>query len=273
MVQHSFDRRAIIFDCDGVLADTEPHGHLLAFNKMWERLDVPWRWSAEQYKQKLKTAGGRERLASLFEDSDFLQSVQPPSDDARRAELINRWHKEKSAIYQTIINSGQIPIRPGIRRLALAASEAGWRLAVASTSTSASVSAVLNAAMGDLASEFVVLAGDVVKAKKPSPEIYDLAVAHLRIPPSQCVAIEDSRNGLLAASRANIPVLITISEYTSTEAFPEAALVVDSLGDPQGPDCAVLANRLQLEIGDFITLDDMEGIVQREIRRQCGLGA
>src|SRR6266568_3368039 len=207
--------RALIFDCDGVLADTELYGHLPAFNQMWEKLNVPWQWSKEQYGEKLKIGGGKERMASLFADSDFCARVAVPGGEEERKALIARWHKEKTGLYEAIINSGKIPGRPGIRRLSEEAAKADWKLAVASTSAPAAVLAVLKHAVGEeLAEKFLVLSGDIVPAKKPAPDIYNLALERLHLPASQCVAVEDSRNGMLSAYAAHIPVLVTISSYT-----------------------------------------------------------
>jgi HAD superfamily hydrolase (TIGR01509 family) len=255
--------RALIFDCDGVLGDTELYGHLPAFNQMWKKLGVPWQWSTEQYGEKLKIGGGKERMASLFADADFCARVPVPESDQERKSLILRWHKEKTAIYEGIINSGKIPGRPGIRRLAEEAGKAGWKLAVASTSAPAAVQAVLNHAVGkELAQKFLVLSGDIVPAKKPAPDIYELALIRLGLPASKCVAVEDSRNGMLAALGAHIAVLVTLSAYTQKEDFHEAALVVDSLGDPGGPKCAVLASRGPHSVGDYVTLKDVAGLLQ-----------
>jgi HAD superfamily hydrolase (TIGR01509 family) len=255
-------KRALIFDCDGVLADTEPLGHLVAFNRMWQELGVPWHWTKEQYGEKLKIGGGKERMSSLFKDREFLEQVPVPASEEERKALVAQWHKEKTRIYEEIIASGVIPPRPGIARLARQAHEAGWRLAVASTSAVPAVTAVLKRAVGELAGEFTVFAGDIVPHKKPAPDIYNLAVAQLGVPASECVAIEDSRNGLLAAHAAQIPVVITVSEYTAAEDFSEAMLVVDSLGDPDIR-CRVFANRTGRAIGDCMTLDDLEAVLGR----------
>jgi beta-phosphoglucomutase-like phosphatase (HAD superfamily) len=99
--------RGLIFDCDGVLADTELHGHLVAFNEMWRKLGVPWQWSAEQYAQKLKIGGGKERMERLFQEPEFRQVFAVPDTEEERKALIAQWHKEKTAIYQQIICLGR----------------------------------------------------------------------------------------------------------------------------------------------------------------------
>ena len=147
----------------------------------------------------------------------FARCFAVPESEEERKALVARWHKEKTAIYQDIIDSGKIPPRPGIKRLSQEALDAGWKLAVASTSAPAAVSAVLRRAVGELAGEFLVLSGDIVPAKKPAPDIYNLTLERLHLPPENCVAVEDSRNGMLAAYAAHIPVIVTVSAYTEGE--------------------------------------------------------
>jgi HAD superfamily hydrolase (TIGR01509 family) len=254
--------RGLIFDCDGVLADTELHGHLVAFNQMWKKLGVRWQWSPEQYAEKLKIGGGKERMASLFLDQDFQQVFAVPESEEDRKALITKWHKEKTAIYQQIISSGAIPPRSGIKRIAEAALAAGWKLAVASTSAKPSVEAVLTHVVGEsTAKRFTVLAGDVVAAKKPAPDIYLLAIKRLGIAPENCVAIEDSRNGLLSADSAGIQVLVTTSWFTEGENFSEARLVVSALGDPGGERSSVSENRIGRPVGEYVKLEDIAAVL------------
>jgi HAD superfamily hydrolase (TIGR01509 family) len=250
--------RGLIFDCDGVLADTELHGHLMAFNEMWRKLDVRWQWSPEQYAEKLKIGGGKERMASLFLEHEFQQVFTVPDGEEERQALIMRWHREKTAIYQQIIASGAIPPRSGIKRIAETALASGWKVAVASTSAKPSVDAVLAHVVGEFtAKQFTVLAGDVVAAKKPAPDIYLLATKRLGISPENCVAIEDSRNGLLSAHSAGIPVLVTTSWFTKSEDFSEARLVVSALGDPGGERSTVIENRIGRPVAEYVKLEDI----------------
>jgi HAD superfamily hydrolase (TIGR01509 family) len=253
--------RGLIFDCDGVLADTELHGHLTAFNQMWKKLGVRWQWSPQQYAEKLKIGGGKERMASLFLEPEFQQVFAVPESDEDRKALLASWHKEKTAIYQQIISSGAIPPRSGIKRIAEAALTAGWKLAVASTSAKPSVDAVLIHVVGEsTAKRFVVLAGDIVRAKKPAPDIYLMATKELGVAPENCVAIEDSRNGLLSADSAGIPVLVTTSWFTTEEDFSQAQLVVSTLGDPGAERSNVSKNRTGRIIGKYVTFEDVAAI-------------
>jgi HAD superfamily hydrolase (TIGR01509 family) len=254
--------RGLIFDCDGVLADTELHGHLVAFNRMWKKLGIPWQWSDEQYAEKLKIGGGKERMASLFLERDFRQVFPVPESEEDRKALIMSWHQEKTAIYQQIISSGAIPPRSGIKRIAESALAAGWKLAVASTSAKPSVEAVLTHVVGEsTAKQFAVFAGDVVAAKKPAPDIYLLATKGLGLAPENCVAIEDSRNGLLSAHSAGIPVLVTTSWFTKAENFSEARLVVSALGDPGGEQSTVSENRIGRPVGEYVKLEDLAAVL------------
>jgi beta-phosphoglucomutase-like phosphatase (HAD superfamily) len=153
---------------------------------------------------------------------------------------------------------GNLPARPGIARIVGEALQAGWGLAVASTSAEESVRAVLEHVVGDEhAAHFAVFAGDVVPAKKPDPAIYLLAIERLGVSPDEAIVVEDSRNGLLAAVGASLRCVVTVSSYTAEEDMSEALLVVSSLGDPGEP-TRVLTNRTSARPGDQVTLADLE---------------
>ena len=248
---------ALIFDCDGVLADTERYGHRPAFNETFAEVGLPVRWSEEEYGVKLKIGGGKERMASLLTD-EFVAANGLPADADGQQELIADWHRRKTARYKAMVLAGRLPARPGIARIVDEALDAGWTLAVASTSAEESVGAVLEHAVGAVnATRFAMFAGDIVPAKKPDPAIYNLAVAQLGISPDQAIVIEDSRNGLLAAVGAGLRCVVTVSNYTADEDMSEAVLVVTSLGDPGEP-ARVLANRGAAEPGELVTLTDLD---------------
>lgn len=251
--------KTLIFDCDGVLADTERYGHLPAFNQTFREFGLPVQWSEEEYGRRLKIGGGKERMASLLTPEFVRDAGLPESLDGQMAEVA-KWHKRKTAIYKGMIAEGWLHGRPGIRRIISEALEAGWRLAVASTSAQESVEAILECAAGrDLASRFAgVFAGDVVPKKKPAPDIYLYALAKLGANPADVLAVEDSRNGLEAAHSAGLRCLITVNEYTREEEFSEALLVVTSLGDPGGEVTNVLANRTAARPGAFIAVADLD---------------
>lgn len=249
---------ALVFDCDGVLADTERDGHLPAFNATFAHFGLPVRWSVEEYGRLLAIGGGKERLATLFTPENVAAYGLPPEPDEQKA-LIARWHKDKTERYTALIGSGVLPPRPGIARIAAAARAAGWLLAVASTSAEASVRAVLEHAVGaELAASFSVFAGDVVPHKKPAPDIYLLALHELGVAPADVVVVEDSGNGLRAARAARLATLVTVSSYTADEDFTGAALVVTSLGDLPDEPATVLADPYGLGVRGEVRLDDVE---------------
>ncbi len=220
--------KAIIFDCDGVLVDTERDGHRVAFNRAFKAIGIDADWDVPTYGKLLLIAGGKERMRSYFDQSGW-----PAGRSETHDELIAALHKTKTGIFMDIIASGQLPLRPGIARIVDEAIAAGVRLGVCTTSAFEAIDGVLNLFGPERKARFeFVHAGDVVKKKKPDPEIYELAKKSLGLPVSECIVIEDSRNGLLAATGAGLPCLITTSTYTIDEEFGEAAAVVPELGDP-----------------------------------------
>lgn len=253
--------KALIFDCDGVLADTERYGHLPAFNQTFQKFGLPVQWSEEEYGVKLKIAGGKERMASLL-TPEFVRQAGLPVDAEAQKKMITDWHKYKTEAYKQMVREGRLPARPGVRRVVQEARDAGWSLAVASTSAEESVRGVLEYVVGkDLCASFLVLAGDVVPKKKPAPDIYLLALEKLGISAEKSLIVEDSRNGLLAAVAAGVRCLVTLSSYTWDEEMDEALLVVSDLGEPGAP-MQVVANRSMAQPGEFITLADLEACLE-----------
>jgi HAD superfamily hydrolase (TIGR01509 family) len=253
---------ALIFDCDGVLADTERDGHLPAFNRTFEESGVPVRWSPEEYGEKLAIGGGKERMASLL-TGEFVRANGLPADPDGQKALLAEWHKRKTATFKELVREGRLPGRPGIRRVIGDALGAGWTVAVASTSAEESVRAVLAHAAGEEAADRIpVFAGDVVPAKKPDPAIYDLVVRELGLDRGSTLVVEDSRNGLRSAAGAGLRCLVTVNGYTRDEDFSEATLVVSALGDPEGEPIQVLANRGKAAPGAYVTLADLEACLE-----------
>jgi HAD superfamily hydrolase (TIGR01509 family) len=254
---------ALVFDCDGVLADTERYGHLPAFNLTFEHFGLPVRWDVDEYARRLRIGGGKERMASLFSDPGFCETAGIADDEELRRDLLAQWHRYKSTAFRQLVRSGELPPRPGVRRVVSSALAAGWTVAVASTSAEASVSAVLEHAVGpELAARIPVFAGDVVPAKKPDPAIYDLAVTELGLDRADTLVVEDSRNGLLAATGAGLACLVTVNGYTRDEDFSEAVMVVSELGDPGREPVEVLANRGPAAPGAYLTLDDLSACLR-----------
>ena len=222
---------ALIFDVDGTLADTE-EAHRVAFNNAFERYRLGWRWTPEAYRELLHTTGGKERIAAYL-----ATKTLSTSDRRRLTELIPAIHAEKTRFYSSFVADGAIPLRPGVRRLIEEALAAGCRLAIASTTTAANVDALLRSNFGEqgLAMFSVIACGDQVRAKKPAPDIYRLALQHLGLQPEQAVAFEDSRNGLRSATEAGLWTVITPTFWTEDHDFDGAALVLPHLGEPGQP--------------------------------------
>lgn len=224
---------ALILDCDGVLADTEKDGHLVAFNQVFDEAGYPFRWSEDEYSDLLKVGGGKERMKAYLAQHPEIELPGADDMDALLAEV----HRRKSIDYQQIVNSGQIPGRPGVKRLVEEALDGGWRVAIASTSAVPSVEAVAVAVLGQHTRDrlFGIYGGDIVKAKKPAPDIYLYALQQLGLRPDQAVVVEDSESGANAAAAANIAHIVTVSHFTKSDPFPSARIVVSDLGEPGAP--------------------------------------
>ena len=224
--------QAVIFDVDGTLADTEPEGHRVAFNRAFDEFGIDWFWSHDVYGELLKVTGGKERIRHY--------AASHPPELHGRIDLdtwVARLHAMKSDIYSAMILSGNIPLRPGVARLIRELREAGIRLAIATTTTPSSLDALIMAHFGRGMMEIfdVVGAGDVVPHKKPAPDIYLWALKRLELPPEACIVIEDSLPGLASARAAGLPTVITTSAYTQHDRFDGALAVLSSLGDPKAP--------------------------------------
>jgi HAD superfamily hydrolase (TIGR01509 family) len=218
---------ALIFDCDGVIVDTERDGHRMAFNKAFALMGIDASWGIDQYKELVHVAGGKERMRHFFNQNGWPE--QYPDKD----ELIKELHRRKTEVFMDLIQSGALPLRPGVARLIDEAMAHGIRLAVCSTSNERAVNTIIDVLLGlERKNAFsAILAGDVVSRKKPDPEIYLLCQQRLKVDPAQCVVVEDNRNGLLAAKAAGMFCVVTTNPYTASEDFTGADILVDQLGD------------------------------------------
>jgi HAD superfamily hydrolase (TIGR01509 family) len=224
---------ALIFDVDGTLADTERDGHRVAFNRAFEEAGLDWEWSIERYGKLLAVTGGKERIRHYLDhyNRDF---PRPDELDA----FIARLHASKTQHYTHMLSQGLIPMRNGVKRLLDEARSAGLRLAIATTTTPANVSALLQHSLDPDAEDWfeVIAAGDIVAAKKPAADIYLWAMQRMGLPASACLAFEDSHNGVQSASGAGIEsILVTTNGYTAEDDFNPATLVVDQFGEPDLP--------------------------------------
>lgn len=222
--------KAIIFDVDGTLADTED-GHRQSFNKAFAENGLDWDWDVALYDKLLKVTGGKERIRYFVED--FLNGFTKPTDFDG---FVKHLHAVKTAHYTAMLRNGQIPLRPGIKQLIREAHAAGITLAIATTTTPENVSALLEVGLGkDWADYFSANGcGDIVPAKKPAPDIYNWVLNELNLAPQDCIALEDSNNGLRSALAAGIKTYITVNPYTCKQDFTGAADVFDDLSDLPG---------------------------------------
>jgi len=216
---------AVVFDMDGVMAETEGDGHRVAFNQAFQQagIDAEWDWTA--YGELLKISGGKERMKAYFKDQPL------PCPDDQRDAFIAELHKKKTALFTALIQNGKIPLRRGVRRFIESIIAANLKLALATTSNEQSAHGLLTSLLGkEMHDRFdLILAGDIVKKKKPDAEIYRLAAERLQIDPALSFVIEDTANGLQAALAAGFHVCITKSAYSQHEEFTEAAFIVDDL--------------------------------------------
>ena len=220
--------KALIFDCDGVLVDTERDGHRVSFNRAFKAKGLNIEWDVPLYGRLLEIAGGKERMKFYFDEFGWPQNI------ADKDAFIKELHKLKTDLFMKIIESGELPLRPGVARIVDEAIAKKLKLAVCSTSNERAVNLVVEKLLGEKRKTHfnAILAGDVVSKKKPDPEIYNLALKRLDLKPDECVVVEDSRNGLLAAKAAGMHCIVTTNGYTEKENFTNADLVVKELGDP-----------------------------------------
>ena len=224
--------QALIFDVDGTLADNEQDGHRVAFNAAFADAGLEWFWDEKTYERLLRVFGGKERIRCFIENC--LADFDPPSDlDA----FIRRLHARKTERYVELLQSGAMPLRPGVGRLLREAHSAGLKLAIASTTTLENATTLLARSLGEGSPGWfdVLACGDVVPNKKPAPDIYLHALEQLGLPAEACLVIEDTELGLASALGAGLKTLITVNRTTQGEDFSGAAIVLDGLGEPGAP--------------------------------------
>ncbi|MFA5612558.1 MAG: HAD-IA family hydrolase [Anaerolineaceae bacterium] len=221
--------KAIFFDQDGVIIDTERDGHRVAFNDTFKHMGFETEWDVEYYHELLQVGGGKERMKHHLKTRGFGVEVHEDEVD----DLIKKMHRFKTDRFIELIESGSLPLRSGIHRFMKEGEDAGLTLAVTTTSNERAAHAIAYNVLKDIPFKFV-LAGDIVTKKKPDPAIYLLALDKTGLQPEECLVVEDSRNGILAAKAAGMHVVATSNFYTQREDLTPADVIVTSLGDPGG---------------------------------------
>lgn len=241
--------KALIFDVDGTLAETEElHRH--AFNDAFAAAGLSWSWDQPLYADLLAVTGGKERIRHY---------MQTYSADKLDGDAIAALHADKTAKYTKLVAGGGITLRPGIERLIRQALAAGLRLAIATTTSRPNVDALLRATLKSQPFE-VIAAGDEVAVKKPAPDVYLLALEKLGLPPQDCLAIEDTSNGLISAASAGLACVITTSAYGGKGPFPGALAVIDGFGDDSSISCNVSGQAVS---GPLVELSDLQNWMAR----------
>lgn len=224
--------KALIFDVDGTMAETERDGHRVAFNQAFKAAGLPWYWSEGIYGVLLQVSGGKERIHF------FIKKYSPPLPATQNLDqLIAEIHQAKTRYYTALLRAGQVSLRPGIQRLISDARRRHVRLAIATTSRLENAVALLETVLApDAPSWFeVIAAGDIVPRKKPAPDIYHYVLDQLALAPAHCLVVEDTEHGLTAAWGAGLTTVITVNDYTYRQNFAAATLVLNHLGKPDQP--------------------------------------
>lgn len=254
--------RALVFDVDGTLADTE-EAHRSAYNAAFVEHGLGWYWTHQHYAALLAVSGGQDRLRYAIR-RQHMSSLER----ARLLRLVPALHRTKTRLYAEFVSAGRVHLRPGIARLIHEARAAGLELALVSSTTPANIDALLYANLGDEARGWfrVVADGEHCAHGKPAPDIFKLALAHLDQPAANCVAFEDSARGVAAASAAGLYTVALPNAWNASQTLSRANLVLEHLGEPEQP----LAQPAAAQIGaDYLQLLGLARLQQAWLKRRA----
>lgn len=244
---------AIIFDVDGTLADTE-EVHRQAFNRAFEQFDLDWDWTPKVYEELLSISGGYERIT--YYAGDLAEEFRNAGEFSR---FVQDVHKVKSRMYVELLDAGEVPLRTGVQRLLEEIHDSELMLAIATSSTYANLKTLLDRNLpANWMSWFSAISTcDTITSKKPSPAVYESVLGILEIEPTRAIAIEDTVNGCLSATAAGLNTVITTHFFTRNHHFPNAALVLDSLGDRGAPFKIIKGDAGSKELVDLALLEQL----------------
>ena len=271
---------ALLFDCDGVIAETERDVHRISFNEAFKAKGLSDEWSVEKYGELLRIGGGKERMTGYFNEVGWPTSVP----EAERKDFIKELHLMKTENFNKVVESGKCQLRPGVMRLMDEALNAGIFVAVCSTSNEKAVTTIVRTLLGDRLGKIKIYAGDIVANKKPAPDVYLLAAKELGVEPERCWVIEDSEIGCKAGKAAGMKVVVTKSIYTENENFEGAEAIIKDLDN--GLDGPITATYLNYKSSDraykavkatenadlFGATPDMNNMVKKMLSGDMGKG-
>lgn len=254
--------KALVFDVDGTLADTE-ETHRAAYNAAFVEHALPWYWTHQRYAALLGVSGGRERLRYAIRSH-----AMGSAERARLLRMVPALHETKTRLYAEFVAAGRVHLRPGIARLISEARAAGLDLALVSSTTPANIDALLSANLGERARDWfrVLVDGGHVAQRKPAPDIFKRALDQLDQPAAHCVAFEDSADGVAAASAAGMFTVGLPNAWSAGHSLRGAQLVLDHLGEPEQP----LPGPAAAQVGsDYLELFSLARLQQAWLRRRA----
>jgi HAD superfamily hydrolase (TIGR01509 family) len=243
--------KAIFFDMDGTIIDTEKDGHRVAFNEAFSQFGIRAEWNIAKYHDLLQIAGGKERMKFYFQREGKKYLPEGKSLD----DMVQQLHLLKTEIFISLIEGGRLPLRPGIKRIMREANENGIVVGICSTSNEKAVNAIVMSLLADVKID-LILSGEIVTRKKPDPAIYLLALLKTNLSADEVLVVEDSENGVIAGKEAGIKVLVTVNEYTKNENLVRADAIINCFGD-ENEKSNVLAGRLKISDCHMIHINDL----------------